>query len=240
MSTLSDVLQFVGLLGGDPAEMQAAKDKREAEMQLAKSLSSPKYFAETIRQGLLSPEVPMPPERPQSLLPEVPLPPRRGLDIEGFKRALVKTETGSFDNPFIFTTVPDEVKKNRISSAFGPAQITYTLAEDVLKNKGKDTDQGYINYLKSFIQQGKDKFNAAKKQKNMSKGYTETIKPGGLGYISMDQHNKYYDRLFNDALDRKGAFKQGATLEGVARRWYASTDEKANQAYVKKVKGNYR
>jgi hypothetical protein len=68
MSTLSDVLQFVGLLGGDPAEMQAAKDRREAEMQLAKSLSSPKYFAETIRQGLLSPEVPMPPERPQSLL----------------------------------------------------------------------------------------------------------------------------------------------------------------------------
>ena len=71
MSTLSDVLQFVGLLGGDPAEMQAAKDRREAEMQLAKSLSSPKYFAETIRQGLLSPEVPMPPERPQSLLEPV-------------------------------------------------------------------------------------------------------------------------------------------------------------------------
>jgi lysozyme len=58
MSTLSNILEFVGLLGGDPAEMQAAKDRRETEMQLAKSLSSPKYFAETIRQGLLSPDVP--------------------------------------------------------------------------------------------------------------------------------------------------------------------------------------
>lgn len=211
-------------------------------------------------QGLLGADVPMPPRRPpplpprraegllsteepssfQSLLSEVPLPPRRGLDIEGFKRALVKTETGSFDNPFIFTTVPDRVKDKKVSSAFGPAQITYTLAEEVLENQKKDADQGYINYLKSFIQQGKDKVNAAYRKKNMTKGYTETIKPGGLGYVSMDQHSKYYDRLFNDALDRKGAFKQGATLEGVARRWYASTDEKANQAYVERVKGNYR
>jgi hypothetical protein len=66
--------------------MQAAKDRREAEMQLAKSLSSPKYFAETIRQGLLSPEVPMPPRRPPPLPPrraegllsdDVPIPPQR-------------------------------------------------------------------------------------------------------------------------------------------------------------------
>jgi len=239
MSTLSDVLQFVGLLGGDPAEMQAAKDRREAEMKLAKSLSSPKYFAETIRQGLLSPEVPMPPERPQSLLSEVPLPPRRGLDIDAFKRALVKTETGSFDNPFIFTTVPDRVEDKQVSSAFGPAQITYTLAEEVLKNQDKDADPGYVDYLNSFIQQGKDKVNAAYRKKNMSQGYTETIQPGGLGVVPMEQHNKYYDRLFNDALRRKGAFKPEATLEGVARNWYASPSEKANQAYIKKVRGNY-
>ena len=68
MSTLSDVLQFVGLLGSDPAQMEAAKAKRDQEMELARSLSSRDYYEQRFNKGLLSPDVPMPPQRPQSLL----------------------------------------------------------------------------------------------------------------------------------------------------------------------------
>jgi len=68
VSTLSDVLQFVGLLGSDPAQMEAAKAKRDQEMELARSLSSRDYYEQRFNKGLLSPDVPMPPQRPQSLL----------------------------------------------------------------------------------------------------------------------------------------------------------------------------
>ena len=68
MSTLGDVLQFVGLLGSDPAQMEAAKAKRDQEMELARSLSSRDYYEQRFNKGLLSPDVPMPPQRPQSLL----------------------------------------------------------------------------------------------------------------------------------------------------------------------------
>ena len=68
MSTLGDVLQFVGLLGSDPAQMEAAKAKRDQEMELARSLSSRDYYEQRFNKGLLSPDVPMPPQRPKSLL----------------------------------------------------------------------------------------------------------------------------------------------------------------------------
>ena len=68
MSMLGDVLQFVGLLGSDPAQMEAAKAKRDQEMELARSLSSRDYYEQRFNKGLLSPDVPMPPQRPQSLL----------------------------------------------------------------------------------------------------------------------------------------------------------------------------
>jgi len=68
VSTLGDVLQFVGLLGSDPAQMEAAKAKRDQEMELARSLSSRDYYEQRFNKGLLSPDVPMPPQRPKSLL----------------------------------------------------------------------------------------------------------------------------------------------------------------------------
>jgi len=121
MSTLSDVLQFVGLLGGDPAEMQAAKDRREAEMQLAKSLSSDKYFADTIRQGLLS-EVPMPPERPG----KVPMPPKRPESL-------------------LPEVKPVEQVQDILSSKFSP-QVTAALMGNIAVETGDSFDYAQEQY----------------------------------------------------------------------------------------------
>lgn len=106
MSTLSDVLQFVGLLGSDPAQMEAAKAKRDQEMELARSLSSRDYYEQRFNKGLLSPDVPMPPQRPQSLLepsqPTVYNNPGNVERTQGWAGMLPDTGYGSEDRFAVF------------------------------------------------------------------------------------------------------------------------------------------
>lgn len=106
MSTLSDVLQFVGLLGSDPAQMEAAKAKRDQEMELARSLSSRDYYEQRFNKGLLSPDVPMPPQRPQSLLePDKPTVYNNPGNVErtqGWAGMLPDTGYGSEDRFAVF------------------------------------------------------------------------------------------------------------------------------------------
>ncbi len=106
MSTLSDVLQFVGLLGSDPAQMEAAKAKRDQEMELARSLSSRDYYEKRFNKGLLSPDVPMPPQRPQSLLepsqPTVYNNPGNVERTQGWAGMLPDTGYGSEDRFAVF------------------------------------------------------------------------------------------------------------------------------------------
>jgi len=106
VSTLSDVLQFVGLLGSDPAQMEAAKAKRDQEMELARSLSSRDYYEQRFNKGLLSPDVPMPPQRPQSLLepsqPTVYNNPGNVERTQGWAGMLPDTGYGSEDRFAVF------------------------------------------------------------------------------------------------------------------------------------------
>ena len=103
---LGDVLQFVGLLGSDPAQMEAAKAKRDQEMELARSLSSRDYYEQRFNKGLLSPDVPMPPQRPQSLLepsqPTVYNNPGNVERTQGWAGMLPDTGYGSEDRFAVF------------------------------------------------------------------------------------------------------------------------------------------
>lgn len=106
MSMLGDVLQFVGLLGSDPAQMEAAKAKRDQEMELARSLSSRDYYEQRFNKGLLSPDIPMPPQRPQSLLepsqPTVYNNPGNVERTQGWAGMLPDTGYGSEDRFAVF------------------------------------------------------------------------------------------------------------------------------------------
>lgn len=103
---LGDVLQFVGLLGSDPAQMEAAKAKRDQEMELARSLSSRDYYEQRFNKGLLSPDIPMPPQRPQSLLepsqPTVYNNPGNVERTQGWAGMLPDTGYGSEDRFAVF------------------------------------------------------------------------------------------------------------------------------------------
>lgn len=103
---LGDVLQFVGLLGSDPAQMEAAKAKRDQEMELARSLSSRDYYVQKFDKGLLSADTVVPPQRPQSLLePDKPTVYNNPGNVErtqGWAGMLPDTGYGSEDRFAVF------------------------------------------------------------------------------------------------------------------------------------------
>tara|TARA_R110002012_G_scaffold50364_5_gene130298 strand:+ start:4 stop:3642 length:3639 start_codon:yes stop_codon:yes gene_type:complete len=158
--------------------------------------------------------------------------------------AIMAGETGNENDPYIFTKVKgkiDKAGKPVISSAYGPAQITYTLTEDVIKNN-KDTlkkDKGFENYLKKFVQQGRDSWNFEERGKvkrngkwsNLSDKEKNLFVRGGKGNISQEEHKKYYMKLFELAVKEKIRNTNPQNAEELMKAWYGKVP---NDSYRKR------
>ena len=190
------------------------------------------------------------------------------LDINKLKSSIRKVETGAYKDPYIFTHVNNPALGLEPSSAFGPAQITYSLAENVLKTFGSEIDNipGMRNYVKDFIQQGRDNFNFQRvdKDKKTGKpmrgmyrkgekiiktstgtyGMSGSVRRGGKGWIDKAEHEKFYNTLFELALKEKQRLIRTAggnpnSAEELSKSWYGGSTKKLNTDYWNKVKKHY-
>ena len=219
----------------------------------------PPSVLERIKVGALlpAPAVPqaaparMPNVTPQAASVQTPAPTYdaiTGVDRDALLQAIIKRETRGEKDPFIFTRVDGESKdpvenlkearikarKAKLSSAFGPAQINYTLAGDVLKHN-KNLDDDFKEYLKDFILDGKTRIRMFKDNHQWPLDISdrenyEKYMGGGKGTVTQDRHDKYYNRLTQLALDEKLKIlkEQGKdpTVENIAGAWYGGTAEK--------------
>ena len=148
--------------------------------------------------------VPRPQRNPRGLLDlDVPRPktkPSFTFNREKLKSSIVDVETGGEKNPFVFTRVQPRDKKS-ISSGFGPAQITYTLAQDVLNRASNlPDDRGFRDYLSAFIRQGKDRVNAYRKNlKNVPKSLSGGSAGTCLLYTSPSPRDATLSRMPSSA-----------------------------------------
>jgi hypothetical protein len=112
---------------------------------------------------------------------------------------------------FRFTLQDKPDGKGKFSSAFGPGQITYTRAEDILELI-PDRDKNFKEYVKKYITQGKQRINLLQENKSFLASSTKKEEQGkrkpfrkrdkrlfakGIGKIPLAEHKKYYNRLFN-------------------------------------------
>ena len=141
--------------------------------------------------------------------PQGPPPPPRKKDevffnyrLEDIKKAVRNVEIKGFeDQPYIFTGV--RPKKGKSSSAFGPMQITASSLEDVKeRSEGyKKLDKNAKAYIDALILQGDDKVNLDlyggtyrdDKKRLVSKELKGKFGRYGMGVISVEDHEKYYD-----------------------------------------------
>ncbi len=141
--------------------------------------------------------------------PQGPPPPPRKKDevffnyrLEDIKKAVRNVEIKGFeDQPYIFTGV--RPKKGKSSSAFGPMQITASSLEDVKeRSEGyKKLDKNAKAYIDALILQGDDKVNLDlyggtyrdDKKRPVSKELKGKFGRYGMGVISVEDHEKYYD-----------------------------------------------
>ena len=173
--------------------------------------------------GLLSAVAGMP--RPEGK-PNAPV-----LNKDLLKRSIISVETGGEKDPYVFT------RGSSKSSAFGPAQITYTLAEDVLsRNPNVPDNPEFINYVQSFIQQGKNRINAYNDNPNK---VDKRLRGGGKGLISKELHEKHYPMLLDLALSLKMKDINSTNPSKIARAWYGNTNPKSSDTYVNKVMKKY-
>ena len=145
------------------------------------------------------------------------------------------------ENParYIFTNVKAKPGE-RFSSAFGPGQITYTLAEEVFKALGdSEEDAEYRDYLNSFIQQGKARVNQLQNQRTHPTGKVDkNLRGKAHGRMHIDDHKIFYPRLFEDALQIK-INRAGSDPREIFKHWYGHKDKKKMASYLKETMNKY-
>lgn len=104
--------------------------------------------------------------------------------------AFASAETGGIEDPYIRTRAQDP-SSNRHSSAYGPVQITYTLAEDYLNNKPDLFTKEEKKYLERFVGQGKMML---WNSQGVNTDRTE-LAYGGQGYLNSPEDKKMYEKV---------------------------------------------
>jgi hypothetical protein len=172
-----------------------------------------------ILKGLLDSSVPV-----DSSVPD------DSLDRDRVKRTLAEMETGIYTDKNIWN--------HKKTSAWGKHQIASALASDVLKNiSGNDPkDKDFKKYLRDFIREGMDRVNAYRRNPNNVPKY---FKGGAAGRIAASRHNTHYPRLVDLAIEEKIRIikARGGDVNDpreIARAWYGSTSEEANEKYSRK------
>jgi LysM repeat protein len=151
--------------------------------------------------------------------------------------ALSTAETGSYPSPWIRT-----VGKN--STAYGPAQVTHTLIQDMMTRRPK-LFAGNEEYTKKFIEQG-EKMKTQYMDSEMKTQYMDSEDPvygrGGSGVLGGEEYHEGYKRMCNSLfcglradLEQNKKLKQGElNVDVLTQRWRGKT-RKEDPRYYREV-----
>ncbi|HAV9873782.1 TPA: hypothetical protein JLH60_004758 [Escherichia coli] len=138
-------------------------------------------------------------------------------------RAISGAETGGLSNRFIRT----KAAESGVSTAYGPSQITGTLATDFRNNHANIFTKAELNYLDRFIAQSKKFKNASANDPKY--GY------GGEGDLTSPEDQKLYANVAIKMLNDK--YKTTKSLDKTVKQWRGNDNDKA---YFNKVAAGYR
>ncbi|EBU8272206.1 hypothetical protein DLL80_23855 [Salmonella enterica subsp. enterica serovar Newport] len=137
--------------------------------------------------------------------------------------AVSDAETGGLDNRWIRTKAPE----SGLSTAWGPSQLTGTLAKDFRDNHPEIFTKDELDYLDRFIQQA-NKFKKAKDDDPIY-GY------GGSGELTSDKDKELYAAINAKMMDER--YHETGSLDKTLVGWRG----KSNDArYNKKVVESYK
>ncbi len=129
---------------------------------------------------------------------------KKQIDADIAYAGITHAETGSFPNPFIRTTAN---KNPKGSTAFGPAQITYTLAQEAA-DKGwlsRESQVFYKNVMQpKYEMMKKVGINESMKKKGITPekvaGYNPAYDYGGNAEFNPTQHTQDYVMFAKDII----------------------------------------
>lgn len=151
-------------------------------------------------------------------------------------KAFAQAETGGVNDPWIRTYgVPGSS-----STAYGPVQITATLARDYLKRHGDLFDEEEKDYLNKFLEQGQ-KFIEFGREPD-KEGYDPRYDYGGSGDLVTPQDKAMYERVAKKMLMQHYRDNKG-NLSSTIKEWRFGASSKkgrsADQRYWREVEETF-
>ncbi|HFW4592839.1 TPA: hypothetical protein ACIBRT_003762 [Salmonella enterica subsp. enterica serovar Aberdeen] len=137
--------------------------------------------------------------------------------------AVSDAETGGLDNRWIRTKAPE----SGLSTAWGPSQLTGTLAKDFRDRHAEIFTKDELDYLDRFIKQA-DKFKKAKDNDPVY-GY------GGTGELTSAKDKELYAAVNAKMMDER--YHETGSLDKTVTGWRGNNNDKA---YFAKVEKGYR
>ena len=135
--------------------------------------------------------------------------------VDALYEAFAEAETGGESNPWIRTKViPKTVAES--STAYGPVQITRSLAENYLKNKKDLFDKEELAYLKRFIKQGQ--MFARFGLEPDKQGYDPRYDYGGEGDLTSEEDKALYESMAKKIL-LDHYTRNGSDIEKTIKEW---------------------
>lgn len=149
------------------------------------------------------------------------------LDVDALYAGLSNAETGSFDNPFIRTTAKNT---SGGSTAFGPVQVTYKLAQGAAKNGylSPESESFYENVMKP-------KYELMLKHGNNKSGadYNNQYDYGGTAEFDTTQYGQAYQQFAKEIMS--GIAKEsGGNERKFIEKWRGKSVSQDHE-YFKKV-----
>ncbi|ELO6840406.1 hypothetical protein R0R95_004643 [Salmonella enterica] len=161
-------------------------------------------------QAQSEPAAPEPEQQAQAARPKI-TGSRKAIDLY---KSLASAETGGLDNRFIRT----KASEGAPSTAYGPAQITYSLAKDFASNHPELFTDAEKEYLDRFVEQGQQMLHADKSDPVYGYGGT-----GTLGETAADRRT--YAQIAIKMLDYKIKDNNGS-LDKTVKAWRGANDSR--------------
>lgn len=180
-------------------------------------------IADSQNQTTSTPSAQAQPE-PQTQEPEpAPQMPDKYEGAKRFYKSIISAETGGLENRFIRTKAAEAGP----STAYGPAQITVTLADSFRKKHADLFTKSERDYLDRFSEQGHNMLRADPNDPVF--GY------GGSGVLTSDEDKRLYDQVAVKMIEKIREDNNGS-YDKTLREWRGADDAK----YFAKVRNSMR
>jgi len=151
--------------------------------------------------------------------------------VQNLFSAVANAETGAFKDPFI-RTVANKVPGG--SSAYGPLQVTGTLASDYLNRFRNLFDHNEVDYLKKFTNQA-GLFLRHGNMKGKLPDYNPAFDYGGSGILNSPQDKSMYTNVFNKVLGHSYTNRAGGNLNNFLDMWRGKLEPSYNNKVMQQL-----